>query len=506
MDHISTTLLMVCSLAMDKKSNELDALRYALKSQVEQNQQLMHEIEALRHQIDKLTHMLFGTRSERKKAKEMTQDNNDTEEIFTTSNPKQPSENQPKRQPLPKDLPREKVRYDLAESERACYECGQYCRMIGKEVSEQLDVIPAKLFVRQFIRYKYACPSGCTVKTAPMPRQPIDKGLAGPGLLADVLMAKYQDALPLYRQSLRFKRHGITLADSTLCDWVAQSASLLEPLVHAMKEHILMGRKIHTDDTVVPVLAKGKTKKARLWTYVADGCDGFKATVYDFTPTRSQQGPIRFLSGFKGYLQADAYAGYDVLYENGDIIEVGCLAHARRKFMDIIKSSKKTGLADDAVELIGRIYAVEKRIKHLSAKERYYYRKRHLKPHYHRLKKWLLCTQKQVIPKTPIGAAINYALNHWQALQNVLRDGICKVDNNTAERAIKPVVIGRKNYLFAGSNEGGKRAAIIYSLIETCKQNEINTFDYLSDVLTRLPSHKAKFIDELLPFRWKKSD
>ena len=212
---------------------------------------------------------------------------------------------------------------------------------------------------------------------------------------------------------------------------------------------------------------------------------------------------MNFLSGFKGFLQADAYNGYDVLYQSGDIIEVGCLAHSRRKFFEIAQTVKQNSLAHDALNKIAAIYLVETRVKQLSYQRRYYYRKKYLKPLYRQLHHWLRRYQKKTLDKTPIRQAINYAMTHWRALQNVLADGRLQVDNNTAERAIKPVVIGRKNYLFAGSDEGGKRAAIIYSIIETCKQNAINTFDYLRDILTRLPTHKANKIHELLPYNWK---
>jgi hypothetical protein len=218
--------------------------------------------------------------------------------------------------------------------------------------------------VKQHVRNKYGCSLGCEVKMALLPPQPIDKAIAGAGLLADVLTSKYQDAMPLYRQSLRFKRQGIEISDSTLCDWVMYCADRLQPIVLAMKDELLKHKKIHTDDTTVPVLAKGKTKQGRLWVYVADGSWGHKATVYDYTPTRSQLGPQHFLAGFKGFLQADAYAGYDNLYQSGDIVEVGCLAHARRKFFDIVQTVKGQSLAQEAVDKIAQLYAIESKIRH----------------------------------------------------------------------------------------------------------------------------------------------
>jgi len=321
--------------------------------------------------------------------------------------------------------------------------------------------------------------------------------------LADVLVSKYQDHLPLYRQALRFKRHGVELSESTLCDWVAAGADLLARIASGVKEELLLNNKLHTDDTIVPVLAPGKAKQGRLWVYVADHTQTQAATVYDYTPTRSQKGPVEFLKGYKGYLQVDGYSGYDILFKDGRMTRINCLAHARRKFFDVSLSTKNDNTADQALVLIGKIYEVERIAKNMTVDERYFYRKKHSKKLYHKFYRWLKTTKKKVLPRMPQAKAINYTLNHWRELQNVLADGRLLVDNNTAERAIKPVVIGRKNYLFAGSDEGAKRAAIIYSIIETCKQNNINTFEYLKDVLTRLPTQLNSKLDELLPYRWR---
>lgn len=495
-------------LCLMKEASLIATLESKLSAQAQQIQQLLQQITvlttqnaSLQKQLDTLLRTLYGVKSERKKEtahQDCTTLKKSNTEQKETSEKKKPSRN-----PLPDNLPREKIIYDLTEAERACKQCGTRCHCIGKEITEQLEYIPGRLFVKQHIRYKYGCKLGCSLKIPPLPAQPIEKGITGAGLLADVLISKYQDAMPLYRQALRFKRHHVVIAESTLCDWVAASATLLAPLVALMKKQLVQTKKLHSDDTPVPVLSKGKTKQGRLWVYVADGSHQQAMTVYDYTPTRSQSGPVNFLKEFRGYLQADAYSGYDILYRTNAIIEVGCLAHARRKFFEVSVSTKADNVADEALSLIGKIYTIEKQIKHFGHQKRYYYRKQYSKPLYHALHRWLVQKQKTVIPSTPIAKAINYALNHWRALQNVLADGCLEVDNNTAERAIKPVVIGRKNYLFAGSDEGGKRAAIIYSLIETCKQNEINSFDYLRDVLTRLPSQLANKLDELLPYNWK---
>lgn len=475
---------------------------FLLEEQIKQNKELLKRVTHLQHQLDVLLRSLYGTKSEKKP---VPPDNKDVDVTSRDDTNDSSNKAKPKRKPLPKDLPREKIRYELSDDKLVCSNCSTKQHIIGKLVTEQLELVPAKLFVKEHIRYKYACKYGCQVSIADMPEQPIPKGIPGPGLLSDVLINKYQDSLPLYRQSLRFKRYGIDIPGSTLCDWVGKCAALLEPIVSKIKDDLLSHSKIHTDDTTIPVLSKGKTKTARLWTYVADGSCGHKATVYDFSMSRSALYPQKFLNGFQGYLQADAYPGYDKLYADGKIIEVGCLAHVRRKFYDISIATKTEydNLADIAVKLIGDIYKHEKTARALTHQQRYYYRKQHTKKCYHKLHWWLARQQLLVIPKTPIYQAITYALNHWRALTNVFADGRLEVDNNTAERAIKPLVIGRKNYMFAGSPEGGKRAAIIYSIIETCKQNEVNSLEYLTDVIARVGTHKINQIQQLTPYQWK---
>lgn len=461
--------------------------------------------EKLQAQLENLLRILYGKKSEKKKSDEPDNDTANNDESNDPKSKNSTSGNNsshPVRKKLPDNLERQIIKYELSESERICYLCGNICHCIGKEITEQLEFIPARLYVKEHRRYKYGCRLGCEVKIASMPAQPIPKGIPGPGLLAEILVNKYQDALPLYRQSLRFKRHGIDIADSTMCDWVFQVSRLLQPLVKLMHQDIIKLRKLHTDDTPVPVLAKGKTKTGRLWVYVADGQEGLACTIYDYTPTRSQTAPQKFLNGFKGYLQADAYAGYDKIYADGDVVEIACMAHARRKFFEIAESVKGDSLARDAINKIAKIYEVESKCRDMHYKKRYYYRKKYLRHIYRRLHRWLVQKQKIVIPNTPIEKAFNYALNHWRALQNVFADGRLEVDNNTAERAIRPVVVGRKNYLFAGSDQGGTSAAIIYSLIESAKQNGLNTFEYLSDIIAKMPITKPEDLTKLLPYHY----
>lgn len=497
---------MLNSTAMKNEyACEIDFLRQQNKDLLEELKKLRLLTEKQQAQLEELLRILYGKKSEKKRKSQDSSQNdvasNTTEEHKKTLDSKDDNKQKPKRKKLPENLPRKIIKHTLSEHELTC-QCGFKCHLIGKEVTEQLEYIPASLCVNEHRRYKYACQQGCGVKIAPMPAQPIEKGIPGPGLLAEILINKYQDALPLYRQSLRFKRHDITLPESTLGDWVTECAKLLEPIVLAMKKDLLLKKKIHTDDTVVPVLAKGKTKKGRLWVYVADGKEGQACTIYDYSSTRSQSVPQKFLKEYQGFLQADAYPGYDQLYETGEIIEIGCMAHVRRKFFAIADAAKGNSIAHEVIELISKIYDVERKARDLSTIKKYYYRKKYLKKNYRILYKFLKKKQKTTLANTPLAKAINYALNHWRALQNVLASGLLEVDNNIAERAIKPVVIGRKNYMFAGSHEGGKRAAIIYSIIESAKQNGLNTFEYLRDVLTRLPSHLNSKLFELLPYHW----
>ncbi len=468
----------------------------------EQINHLLTKIDNMQAQLEGLLRILYGKKSEKRpspaaQANEPESNNKPAYAANHSSN-----NNKPVRKALPEHLWRQVIKYELLESDRVCYLCGQLCHCIGKEVTEQLEFIPAKLYVKEHRRYKYGCRHGCGVKIASMPKQPIPKGIPGPGLLAEVIVNKYQDALPLYRQSLRFKRHGIDIPDTTMCDWVSQTATLLKPLVELMRIELLNVSKIHTDDTPVPVLAKGKTKQGRLWVYVADGVSCNPCTIYDYTPNRSQTAPQKFLGSFKGYLQADAYVGYDKLYTNGDIIEVGCMAHVRRKFFEIAESANGDSLALDALNKIAVIYAIEAKCRNLHYQQRYHYRRIYLRDVYRKFRRWLIKEKKTIIPNTPIEKAFNYALNHWRALQNVFADGRLEIDNNIAERAIRPVVIGRKNYLFAGSDQGAENAAIVYSIIESAKQNGLNTYQYLSDILAKLPNTNKEYLFTLLPYHY----
>jgi transposase len=411
---------------------------------------------------------------------------------------------------IPDNLPRARIEYKLEDLTCPCG-CGSQLDKIGEVITEQLEIVPAKIYVKQHVRFKYAgCLHQNQVITAPMPNQPIDKGFAGPGLLADVLVKKYDDHQPLYRQSEILARHSIDISRQTLCGWVMQCADILNPLVEAMKPDLLASPKIHTDDTVIPVLedGKGSTKEGRLWGYL--GC-GPPIIIYDYSPNHQQKWAENFLKNYKGYLQADAYTGYDKIYAGGKIIEVACMAHARRKFFEIAEankkiSSNKEGLAVTALSYISKLYKIENRIKGIEPIAKEAIRKREANPILKEYKKWLLKQNGRVLPKSPLGLAVNYTLNNWVALTRYLGNGILSIDNNAAERLMRPITIGRANWTFAGNDIGGKAAATIYSLIETCKLNKINPYEYLVDALTRLPNTLNRDIKTLVPYRWQQTN
>lgn len=403
---------------------------------------------------------------------------------------------------LPAHLPREPMEHPVAAEQLTCSHCGQAKERIGQEVTEELDYVPSSFVVREHIRPKYACKQ-CQdgVVIADLPDRPIDKGRAGTGLLSHVLVSKYADHLPLHRQEGIYQRHGLDLKRSTLCDWVAQSAALLQPIVKALHQRVLQSPKIHTDDTSVPV-RNGPRKQIRrgyLWVYL----DHHGHVVFDYTATRSREGPKQFLGRYAGYLQADAYPGYDAVFALGHTKEVACWAHARRYFFEAKDSDPLR--AHQVLLWIKDLYAIE---SHLQSQDLEIptiasYRQTHSRPILDTIKAHLDQWSREVLPKSPIAEATTYARNQWDALNRYLEDGILAIDNNLAERTLRTVAIGRKNWLFAGSDKGGERAAIIYSLIASCKQCGVEPFAYLRDVLNRVSSHPASRVEELFPCNWK---
>jgi transposase len=419
---------------------------------------------------------------------------------------------------LPAHLPREEVIHDLSPQEKSCGHCGSFLSQIGVEEREQLETVFVQFVVKKHKRLKYACKCcGETVAIAKSPSQAIEKGIAGPNLLAQVLVDKYGDHLPLYRQEQRFKRHGIHINRSTLWNWVYLSSLSLAPLVEAMTKDLLVVGHVFSDDTTMPTLRepipenKGKkTKTNYMWTYNGlSKKDKKPIIIYDFTEGRDGKYPEEFLKGFSGYVQADAYSGYNGLFTGDEDHPVrcrcvGCWAHVRRKFYEALKANPKS-MGQKVLSMIGRLYKVEEACKKESLgtdkiRER---RQKGSKPVLEEIHKWLVEYQPQVVPKSLLGKAISYALSNWKALNVYVEDGRLEIDNNRSERCIKGIVLGRKNYMFMGSVRGGKAAAIIYSLIETCKQNEVDPVAYFADVLARIPTHPNKRIHELLPYNWK---
>jgi len=400
------------------------------------------------------------------------------------------------RRRLPEDLPRERVVHDVPEGERTCSCCGEAMQPFGEDTTEELDFVPAQLLVREHVRPKYSCRT-CQegVKQADLPPRPIEKGRPGPGLLAHVLVSKYVDHLPLYRQSRMFERHGVELHRSTLCDWVRVCAETLRPVVALLKQGIVASRVTQADETPLLVLDKrnrGRRHLGYLWAY--RGPEG--ETVYEYRPTRGGEGPREFLKDFEGKLQTDGYQAYDGL--SPKIVEVGCWAHARRKFVQAQASAPAQ--AKEALDLIRGLYRVERKAKGLPAEERAALRREEAAPGLAALRQRLEAWQPDVLPKSPLGEAVGYAIRQWPTLERYLDDGELDIDNNAIERAIRPVALGRKNWLFCGSEDGAHRAATLYSLIESCKAQGVEPFAYFADVLARTATATAR---ELLPRAWK---
>lgn len=405
------------------------------------------------------------------------------------------------RQALPRHLKRERIVHDLADSEKHCADCRQDLRPIGEESSERYEYVPAQLTVIEDVRKKYAC--DCTVKTATKPPQPIEKSTAGASLLAQVIVAKCADHLPLHRQEKIFERHGADISRKTMCGWLAQSADLLKPLYASAKEILFQSKVIGTDDTGVKVLdAKLPfARTGRIWPYCGD--QDHPVILYDYTATRQRAGPEEFLKGYRGYLQADAYGGYDAFFKDParGLIEVGCWAHARRYFHKALESDQAR--MGPALLLIAQLYRVEKQARGLVAEERLRLRQMQSRPILDKLHGYLEEIQLEMLPKSPEGRAARYTLKNWEALTRYAEDGDLEIDNNATERAIRGVAVGRNNWIFFGSDYGGKTAAVLRSFVASCQRAEIDPFAWLKDVLSRIADHPITRLDELLPHNWK---
>lgn len=482
-------------------------------------QELKHNaarIEHLEHQLAVLRNYRFGRSSEKFNKdqlsfwqSELEADEAELERALEEEKAKtvdQPAEGKnkakPKRNPLPAHLPREDHVHKLC----TCGACGGELTEIGEETVEQLDYRPASFFVHRHTKKKYACGHCERAVTANLPPQPIEKGLPGAGLIAHIITAKYCDHQPLYRQSEAYARERVPLPRSTMSGWLGESGWSLKHIVVAMIGGLLDSSVLHTDDTIVPVLepGRGKTKDGRLWVYLRDKRFENPCVVYDYTPTRNKEGPLAWLKNYKGYLQADEYPGYDGLYASGDIIAISCWAHARRKFTDIEKAGHSP-IAAQAILRMRELFAIESRLDDAGASfdERLKVRKEEAVPKLEALKQWLDELLLGLSPKGELAKAIAYLTKRWECFTRYTQDGRLLMHNNPAENALRGVVLGRKNYLFAGSDQAGERTAVFYSLIETCKLNEINPEAYLTDVLKRLPTHPANRIEELIPYNWK---
>lgn len=404
------------------------------------------------------------------------------------------------RQPLAAHLVRERIVHDLAEAEKHCSCCGRDLHLIAEETSERYEFVPASLKVIEDVRLKYAC--DCTMKTADKPPQPIEKSIAGASLLAQVIVAKFADHQPLHRQEKMFARHGVNISRKTMGGWMPSTAELLDPLYQVAKQFLFESKVIGTDDTGVKVLDPkiSFARTGRIWPYVGDA--QHPVVVYDYTATRGRDGPAKFLEGYSGYLQADAYSVYDAFFQPArGMIEVGCWMHARRYFIKAMESDQQR--MGPALHLIARLYAVEDRARNLSGAERLELRKRLSAPVVEKLHQYLLKIREQVLPKSPVAAAVRYTLNQWEALGRFLKDGDLEIDNGATERANRDIAIGRGNWTFFGSDHGGKTAAVLLSFIAMCKRNAVEPFAYFKDVLTRIAAHPITRLEELLPHNWK---
>jgi transposase len=461
------------------------------------NRELQRRNDQLAHRLDLLLKRVYGPRADKLNPDQLTLfDDSPSRDLPLSPPPISPPEpavvtmttkKGHGRQKLPANLRREIEVVDVPEAVKLATG-GEWVK-IGEEISEKLDYTPSSLFVRQLVRPKYVVrfpekDKPDELRIAELPPEALPRSKAAAGLVADVIVSKLVDHLPLYRQELRYGRQGFSIARSTLCGWLAEAAEVLTPLWQLLKDRVLSAKVVHTDDTPIPVQDADREhcRTGRIWAYVSK-----HGTVYDATESRSRDGPLEFLKGFRGYLQCDAYAGYDELFRQakGSIVEVGCWAHARRKFVEAQKTSSRE--AHEAVARIQQLYAVEHEAKELDAPARAALRQEKSVSLLTDWKEWLDSLAATVLPKSPLGEAVTYARNQWSALTVYVTDGDLAIDNNTAERAIKPYALGRKNWLFFGSDRGGRTLAILSGFTATCKEFGINPWIGLKDTLTRLP-------------------
>jgi transposase len=483
-------------------------------------QKIYQENIYLKEQLAQFKRMIFGQKRERF-VPAVPEEQMSLEGLFETADAKIPGfaetketityeRRKPKkghgRKPIPDDLHREKHVIDVPETEKICSCCGAEKKKIGEDITEELEYKPAVFFVNQYIRPKYACScnSDAGITTAALPKRPIDKGLAGPGLLAYIIVSKHVDHLPLYRLEQMFKRYNIHINRSTMCSWLKQIGFYLETVHREMHRQLLSESfLIQADETTLKVLdetVKDKCALGYLWPYVGDG----KLAVFEFQDSRSRNGPTDFLKKYTGsYLLSDGYAGYNQVVEKKDLTHLMCWAHARRKFFDA--KDLDPPFVDRVLTLIGKLYAVEREAaeQKLMPEKRGKLRCEKSASVLVAVKELLSNPGVTILPKSKIGEAVAYILNHWEQLTRFLEDGRLPIDNNLVENTIRPIALGRKNWLFAGSPEGAKRLAIFYSLVATCKLNGINPYEYFYDILPKVASYSANQIADLTPLNWK---
>ena len=509
-DHALPTDLAECHQLLLAAHQQAAELSRVLDETAVSYEELQATYQAALEELSALKRWIYGRRTEKLIEGEGQRHLFDLEPSSTTAQPVEPTPELPRSPASPRrrrreldldKLPHYRHEHDLIEADKQCSGCGRAKDRIGQDESRVLEYVPAKLEVHVYVRPKYAC-RYCKdgVTSPPPPVRPIARGIAGPGLIAQIVVAKFGDHLPLYRQEDFFTRHGLHIARSTQCDWVQAAAELLRPLYERQKALVLRSPVLWTDDTPVTLLSSGQdgSRTGRFWTYIANE---HPYSVYDFTESRARDGPASFLQGFKGYLHADAYGGYDQIYlgSNDSVREVACWAHARRKFFEAIHSSPRD--AHQILEWIRQLYDVEERAREMSADARREVRASQAIPVLDRIEAYLAQLERRAMPKSVLGKAVSYAQNQWQALRRYAEDGRLSIDNNVSERTLRHQAIGRKNWLFLGSEQSGPRAAVLFTVLAGAKRHRIEPWTYLRELLLRLHDDDPR-LDEMLPDKW----
>lgn len=492
--------------------NDIDALKSLVADQTVRNEQLQSQVILLQEQLNLALAKRYAASSEKISPDQVCMfdeaeadvpaiEDADDNVLFVPAHKRKKRG----RKPLPDNLPRIDVIHDLPESERHCDHDGLLLAEIDEVISEQLDIIPAKIQVIRHIRKKYACSCGQCIKTAPLPAQPIPRSMASPGLLAHIAVSKYQDALPLYRQETILQRIGVELPRATLANWMVQAGALIQPVINLLRDRLLDHDILQMDETTVQVLNEtGKSAQSKSYLWLQRGGPPDQPVVlYDYDPGRGAGVPKRLLADFSGYLQTDGYDGYNAIVAANGLVHVGCMAHARRKFSEAVKAqgkNKKKGKAHQGLILIQKLYRVEKQARRLAPEDRYARRQQQARPVLDELRSWLDDSLPLVPPTSATGKALHYLRREWGKLIRYLDDGRIEIDNNGAENAIRPFVVGRKNWLFSASVKGVKASANLYSLIETAKANGLEPYAYLRYLFTALPkAETVEVIETLLP-------